>query len=206
LNLMSQTRDRILDTAERLFAERGPGATSLRSIIAAANVNLAAVHYHFRGKEALLDAVLKRRLDPVNRERIALLDECEQAADNGAIALECVLDALIAPALRLAQDAGRGAFVKLMGRILAEGDTALLRRHFGEVVERFLRAMHRALPELPPEELRWRAHFAVGAVAHTLVGATDMLGLTGAASTERLVGFIAAGFRAPVSAQTGSGS
>ena len=50
---MTDTKERILDTAERFFAERGYGATSLRSIIAAAEVNLAAVHYHFRSKEAL---------------------------------------------------------------------------------------------------------------------------------------------------------
>src|SRR5690348_4560435 len=121
---MAETKERILDTAERLFAARGYGATSLRSIIAAAQVNLAAVHYHFRTKEALLDAVLKRRLEPVNRERIALLDECEHAAGDGPPRLECVLAALIAPPLRLARDPAYTDFVKLMGRVVADGDAA----------------------------------------------------------------------------------
>src|SRR5690242_6053244 len=146
--MAENTKERILDTAERIFADRGYGATSLRSIIGAAKVNLAAVHYHFRTKEALLDAVLKRRLEPVNRERIALLDACEQAAGEGALPLECVLTALISPPLRLARDPAYGGFVKLMGRVVADGDVALIRRHFGDVMERFLQAFHRAVPEL----------------------------------------------------------
>src|SRR5438067_1416930 len=141
---MIETKERILDTAERLFAERGYGATSLRSIIGEAAVNLAAVHYHFHTKQGLMDAVLQRRLEPVNRERIALLDECERS--DARPRLECVLAALIEPPLRLARDPGHAAFVKLMGRILADSDAALIRKHFGAVIERFLAALHRAMP------------------------------------------------------------
>jgi AcrR family transcriptional regulator len=61
-----RTKERILDTAERLFAERGYSATSLRAIIAEADVNLASVHYHFDSKEALLEAVFLRRALPAN--------------------------------------------------------------------------------------------------------------------------------------------
>src|SRR6478672_10847007 len=178
---MSDTRDRILDTAERLFAERGFGATSLRSIIAAAGVNLAAVHYHFRSKEALLDAVLTRRIGPVNRERLTLL---EQSRDAG---LEAVLEALIGPPMRLARDPASATFMKLMGRLHAEADVALLRKHFGEVIERFMKALAEALPELPAEELQCRAFFCIGIMAHTLLAARDIVGATGEMSTERLV-------------------
>src|SRR5262252_2657033 len=128
---MTDTKERILDTAERLFAERGYGATSLRSIIAAAKVNLAAVHYHFHSKQELLDAVLTRRIEPLNRERIALLDELERSAGDGAPPLEAILSALIEPPLRLSRDPSFATFVKLMGRIYAEGDVPLIRRHFG---------------------------------------------------------------------------
>src|SRR5437016_13908119 len=162
---MSATRDRILDTAERLFAERGYGATSLRSIIAAAGVNLAAVHYHYRSKEALLDAVLTRRLEPVNRERLALLEECERAAGDELPALEDVLAALIGPPLRLARDPDRRTFMKLMGRIHAEADVGLVRKHFGEVIARFMQALSRALPDLPPEGLQCGAFFCIGVMA-----------------------------------------
>ena len=89
-------------------------------------------------------------------------------------------------------------FVKLMGRIIVDGDPALIRKHFGEVMERFLEAMHRGVPELPPNELLWRAYFCgVAILAHTLLGTKDILGVSGEATTERLVTFISAGFRAP---------
>ena len=194
---MSDTKGKILDTAERLFAERGFGATSLRSIIGEAGVNLAAVHYHFHSKEALLDAVLLRRLEPVNRERLGLLDQCEAAAGEGPPDLEAVLVALIAPPLRLRHEPAYSTFMKLMGRILAESDLGTIRKHFGPTIERFTKALQRALPDLPREELLWRAHFSVGCMAHTLLhGAAEVLGAPGEVTTESLVAFIAGGFRA----------
>src|SRR3954463_138895 len=74
------TRRRMLEAAERLFLEHGFDGTSLRMLTAAADVNLAAVNYHFGGKEELFRAMLAARLDPLNRERIALLAEYEGAA------------------------------------------------------------------------------------------------------------------------------
>jgi AcrR family transcriptional regulator len=200
---MLDTKQRILDTAERLFAERGYRATSLRSIIGEAGVNLAAVHYHFRSKEGLLDAVMSRRLEPVNRERLALLDECEREAGDGPPDLEKILEALIAPPLRVRRDPAFATFARLMGRVLTEGDVCVIRKHFGQTIERFMTALRKALPNLPAEELQWRAHFSLGCMAHTLLhsaGAVLAPGGLGQAPTETLVTFIAAGFRAPVPA------
>ena len=81
------TKDRILDAAESLFMEHGFEATSLRSITAAADVNLAAVNYHFGSKEELFQAVLTRRLDPMNQERLDLLTALEREAAPDACRL-----------------------------------------------------------------------------------------------------------------------
>ena len=81
------TKERILDTAEALFMEHGFEATSLRSITATAAVNLAAVNYHFGTKEELFESVLTRRLDPMNQERVALLDQLER--DAAPLPLSC---------------------------------------------------------------------------------------------------------------------
>ena len=81
------TKDRILDAAEALFMEHGFEATSLRAITAAAGVNLAAVNYHFGSKEELFQAVLTRRLDPMNQERVDLLTALEREAGAGAAAV-----------------------------------------------------------------------------------------------------------------------
>src|SRR5437870_13392240 len=96
------TKQRILDSAERLFADYGFAGVSLRAIIADARVNLAAIHYHYRSKEALFDAVLLRRLQPINRERLKLLDAHEQPT------LEQIQEALLGPAVPLGDDPNGG--------------------------------------------------------------------------------------------------
>src|SRR5260370_6883247 len=108
----SDTKQRILDSAERLFAENGFDSTSLRTIIADAQVNLAAIHYHFHSKEALLDAVILRRLEPINRLRLEMLDACEQPAS-----LEAVIEAFLAPPFRVALGRNGTSFSKLIVRI-----------------------------------------------------------------------------------------
>jgi len=203
---MIETKERILDTAERLFAENGYSATSLRSIIAAAGVNLASVHYHFHSKAELLDAVIRRRVEPINRERLQLLEECERAAGDEPPVLECLLAALLAPPLRMAREPASAIFIKLMGRVLSESDGELIRRHFGDVFERFMGALGRALPYLPAEELLLRSHFAMGVMAHTLCGRAAIFGPPVEVTTERMVAFIAGGLRAPVAMTSGSNS
>src|SRR5947199_662629 len=89
----SATKGRILNTAEELFMEHGFEATSLRQITAAAGVNLAAVHYHFGSKEELFQAVLTRRLDPMNQERVALLTRFEHEAAPNPLPCEKILTA-----------------------------------------------------------------------------------------------------------------
>src|SRR5205085_2358496 len=60
-----ETRTRILDAAEELFMQHGFEGTSMRLLTAKAGVNLAAVNYHFGSKDALIEAVFHRRLDPM---------------------------------------------------------------------------------------------------------------------------------------------
>ncbi|MGA2135014.1 MAG: TetR/AcrR family transcriptional regulator [Bryobacteraceae bacterium] len=207
---MNHTKERILDTAERLFAEHGYAATSLRSIIAEAGVNLAAVHYHFHSKEALLEAVILRRSVPANHERLVLLDQFEEEAGANAIPLEQVIEAFVAPTFRMSRDPQSGGmiFMRLLGRLHAEGDLlpGIVTTQFGDVLDRFGSALRRALPDLPQEELLWRLNLAIGALAQTLRGGSKDLekisdlapSFNSDTTLERLVAFLSAGFRAPV--------
>ncbi len=208
--MITSTKDRILDTAETLFSRDGYEATSLRAIIAEAEVNLAAVHYHFRTKDHLIEAVFLRRAIPANEERLGLLEKVERAAGDGPPNLEGVLEAFILPAFRAAQDPARGgmAFRKLMGRLWAEGD--LLPRiavsHFGPMLARFASALSRALPEVPDDDLFWRVHFAMGAFAQALRGTRGWENFRGSLADSsdtdavfgRLIPFLSAALRAPV--------
>jgi len=205
---MIDTKDRILDTAERQFAEHGYSATSLRGIIAEAGVNLAAVHYHFGSKEELLRAVIHRRADPVNQARLARLEEIERRTDGADPAVEEVLEAFLAPTLQVLQTPGGSVFVRLMGRLYAESDILpqIIRGEFGGMLDRFGAALRRALPQLPQQELFWRIAFAIGAMSQALRGAKNLPLLSGGlcdasearAAMARLVAFLSAGFRAPV--------
>ncbi|MEK7408763.1 MAG: TetR family transcriptional regulator [Acidobacteriota bacterium] len=204
-----ESKERILDAAERLFAEKGFAASSLRMITAAAGVNLAAVNYHFGSKEGLLQAVFARRLGPLNQSRLEMLDACEAASGHGGPALEKILEAFLAPPLRMFRPA---ALARLMGRIYLEpGETArrILHEQLGRVARRFTIALKWALPELPAAELFWRMHFTVGVMAHTLAGTLPLEVISGGlcdpsdteGALERMIAFVAAGLRAPAPAK-----
>src|SRR5450631_568164 len=179
--MIPDTRQKILDTAERLIGEQGYAATSLRQIIAEAGVNLAAVHYHFGSKEELLDAAVARKVTPVNEARVAWLDRVEAEAGSGPIVVEKVLEAFLIPTAEVASR--NPGFVRLMGRMLAEGMMPrIVERHFQATGQRFVSALRRAVPELPQEELMWRVHFMVGAMAHAMCRTPIFPEMTGNAS------------------------
>lgn len=203
---MSQTtKDKIMDIAERLFGEQGYESTSLRHVIFEAGVNLAAVHYHFGSKEELLDAVVLRGATPLNEERIALLERYEKDAAPEPATVDKVLRAILWPTFQM--KVRNPQFVKLMGQLHGEGlMPAMVKRHFQPLVERFMDATRRALPDVPPEELFWRVQFMFGAMAQVLRGPHLLPTPEGFVASadpeemvERLVGFMAAGFRSPVS-------
>jgi AcrR family transcriptional regulator len=206
------TKQRLLEAAESLFMEHGFEATTLRMITAAAGVNLAAVNYHFGSKEELFQAVLTRRLDPMNQARVALLARMEAQCAPGAVPCERILSAMFIPALALARDRERGGkdFLRLLGRAYADPAPFIrkfLSEQYAAMIERFKAAFARALPDLPKRELSWRLHFIMGALSYTLAG-TDALKLIAELTPSetpndemllrRLAPFLLAGLTSPV--------
>nr|WP_311529828.1 TetR/AcrR family transcriptional regulator [uncultured Ralstonia sp.] len=169
------TKGRILEATELLFIEFGYEAMSLRQITARAKVNLAAVNYHFGSKEALMQAVLGRRLDPLNTRRLALLTACEARWTKEQLTCDHVLGALFVPALQMARnpDTGGPAFLRLMGRVYSDTSPFVqnyLLGHYAPVFGRFFEAFSSALPHVPRAELGWRLHFSLKALAGVLAG------------------------------------
>lgn len=201
------TRDQILDTAERLFAERGIDAVSLRTLTAEAGVNLASVHYHFGSKEALVTAVFDRRVDPLNQKRLDMLDAVERKYSEGPLPVEDILRAFFEPAIRTSQLAG-APFMQLCGRMHAE-PAEFVQKHFdekfGPMIERFNEAFVRAVPDLSHKERAWRLHFTAGALVFTMLESEKLKhyshGLCDPANVdeaiEQMVRYAAAGLRAP---------
>ncbi len=212
--MSSDTKEAILRASEKLFAKHGFKETSLRSITAAAGVNLAAVNYHFGSKDALIEALLADRLRPMNRDRLQRLDALRKAHPNGDIPVDQLIRAFVAPALDLSRDTEQGGavFVRLLGRTYIEPSANIqnaLRELYDPVIQRFRPAFSAALPELPEDELYWRLHFVVGLLAYLMSG-SNMMRLIASSHLseapdseqliERLISFAGAGMRAPLGA------
>jgi AcrR family transcriptional regulator len=196
---MNDTKSKILDTAERLFGEFGYASTSMRQIISEAEVNLAAIHYHFGSKQALLDQVIMRKAGPVNERRLKLLDQFESESAPDIPSIEKILVAFIAPAILLEKSP---EFIKLMGRVHAEGlMPEIAQRNFQPVIARFFTALRQTMPDMPEKEFFWKAHFAMGAMAHALTAKPSMIPEaeqeTAWSISRMLVAFISGGLRAP---------
>lgn len=203
------TRTRILDAAEALFMQHGFEGTSMRQLTSRAGVNLAAVNYHFGSKDALIQAVFRRRLDPMNTARIAELAKLEA---GGSLSPETIIRAFVGPSLRLVEDAKGGGrnFTRLLGRTYTEPSKtlrALIGQMYAPTMERYKTALERALPQMPKDELVWRMHFMFGTLAYTLA-ATDTVQLIAGCKPEdrydaqlleeRLTAFLLAGLLAPL--------
>jgi len=209
--LKVDTKTKILDAAEKLFAQKGFDAVSLRNIVEIAKVNLAAVHYHFGSKQALLHKVVSRRFRPINKERLNMLENARNKAGKNKLKLEVVLESLFFPIFRAQANPKAGiSFTRLIGRVVFDRNKELQKFMLSELTEviiQFSKAFDEALPNLEKTEIDWRSHFMAGAMAHTLCNA-DLLSdftKTNANDSEleitvqRLIDFTAGGFRAKVS-------
>ncbi len=207
------TRQRILDAAESLFMEHGFEATTLRRITGHAGVNLAAVNYHFGSKEALIQELFRRRLTWLNEQRLAALDRLEADAGGAPVKPSRILEAFFGVAVTMAADRAGGGhtFMRLLGRTYTEPSAfvrSFLAEEYSEAISRFKRALVRALPGVPSDEIFWRFHFMLGAMAYAISGA-DALNIIaekpldesdGGALYARLMSFLIGGLRAPLPA------
>ncbi len=168
------TKFRILETATRLFAEHGFDAVPLRDIAVAADVNGAAINYHFGSKEELIRAVYRRIFKSLNELRLRALDDAEVAARNGSVEVREIVRALVEPIVSFAtaEESGGIYWARLMFHAYG------LQREFVEqgiaeqvdhITVRFVEAVQKALPKASPEDLFWRFDFAIGACQHILI-------------------------------------
>src|ERR1700728_4045342 len=171
------TRHAILDAAERLYADRGFADVTLRDIVAAANVNLAAVNYHFGSKDELIAELFVTRSLATNRERLNELKAAE-AAGGGRAEIDAILRALVGPALRgcLGPDNERSAAARFMIRASIESVPPIRRIKNREIdhLRKFAAAMRRSLPDCGEADLYWGLHFAL-AMAHQTIRDTERL-------------------------------
>ena len=166
-----QTRGAILAAAERLYADRGFGDVTLRDIVAAANVNLAAVNYHFGSKDELIAELFVTRSLALNRERLRELRAAEEKGKERADVSE-ILRALIGPSLRgcLGPEHERSTAARFMIRASIESVPPIRRIRNREIdhLRKFVAALSRTLPERSEVELYWGLHFALAMAQQTV--------------------------------------
>jgi AcrR family transcriptional regulator len=165
------TRDRILRTAERLFAERGFNGVSVRELAAAAQVNIASIGYHFENKEGLLSEVYRRHCEPMIQERLRGLEAATRLRGKARIA--AIIEAFVRPALRQVEVEDGETFIRLRAVLSGENSELLeklVAENFDQSSTAFIDELCACLPHLSRTDVCWRFHFLLGTIYYTAAG------------------------------------
>lgn len=198
------TKTEILDAAERLFAEKGFDGTAIREITRAANVNVAAIHYHYGSKEEVLRGVTDRVVGPLNNRRFELLDRALDDAQPHPLSIEAILDAFIRPDIETLQELHkRGPTVAhFLGRTYMDPTPwiqQMAQEQFAEAQTRFFPVLTAALQHLTVEEIAWRMYRVAAVLIHLFATWPDD-GLTETQADDtlaHLIRFLASALQAP---------
>ena len=203
-----ETRERILDAAEALFAKRGFDGVTVRQIMSEAGADVALAYYHFKSKRDLFDAVLLRRVGTLNDLRLKALEQVEQRHADDQPSVEEIIAAFTEPLLQILEDDPDEwrDYMALIAQInnSPEWGGELMTRYFDPLVSRFLDALRKALPDCNEEDLFWSYHFLSGALTLTFAETGRLDNLSDGvchssdmqAAKARMARFIAAGFLA----------
>jgi len=167
------TKDRLLDAAENLFAEKDFENVSIRELAAAADVNVAAVNYHFQGKENLFHEVVQRRFVVQRDNTLAALDGLLEET-GGHPRVEQVIRTLVRQHLEGALPGpGSASFLALMARHMQPGNAHMAGPFFKTIVApifgKFSRTLITSHPRLEPEQVTWIAASIVGQIHHFII-------------------------------------
>ncbi|GAA0816135.1 TetR/AcrR family transcriptional regulator [Colwellia asteriadis] len=207
------TKNKILDAAELLFADKGFNGTSLREITSSAGVNLAAVNYHFGSKKELIKAVMSRYMNELAPKLELALSVIVHGDDKPN--LDEVFFAFVEPLLHLNEFKvnGTSIFLQLLGRGYTDSQGFLrwfLTTQYPNVFTHFTKAVHKAYPELTTQEMFWRLHFTMGTIVFTMSSSDALMDISrndfnNDVSIETLINkvipYVAAGVGAPIIAE-----
>ena len=209
-----EARGRLLDAAERLFAERGFYGVTTRQVAMTAGVDDALIYYHFKNKSDLFDAVFERRARVLITARNDSLRS--YVAGTRTVTVDGAVAAFINPMIDLLQrgDSGWQSYFALVAQIdNTPWGGEIIHRFFDDSVHELIDILQKALPGSPKRELYWAYNFLAGSMMLALSGTerVDRLseGLCRAKDLDavrlRLLNYCAGGFLAMVTAERLSG-
>ena len=202
----AESLEQILDAAEDLFSKHGFHGVTLRDVALQVGIHTTLLHYYFRDKQHLFEAVFKRRASVTCDRRMASLEQYEaDAGDHPTV--EGALHAFLDPDFDLYIEGGTtwmnyAAFCARVSH--SQEGAAMMAAHFDPVVLKLVSILKRALPDYSDEEIFWGYHFVTGALMNTLARTGRIDRLSGGicrsddfpAVRKRLAKFMAAGFLA----------
>ncbi len=212
------TKQRLIEAAEALFADEGFDRVSVRDITNKAAANVAAVNYHFGSREGLVAVVMSRQMNPVTEERLARLEALEKRSAGKPVPVEEILEAFIRPFATQVRrsELSEKLFFKLMGRMFIQQGTDLppmVESLFLTMIQRFHKALSKALPGLAPDEVWWRMHLMSGSMIHTMAHAEILQRCSGGdagnptveQNLSRFIRFATAGMKQGLPGENGNG-
>jgi len=159
------SREKLLQSAKVLFAEKGFGGVSVREIAARAGVNSALVGYYFGGKQALFNEVYRSYAQPLARERMKMLSALTAKKQKPSV--EDVLKAWLLPWLKATGDPQEN-ILHLHFTANLSFERWKLNKKAAKFTQRthaaFIEVLHRCLPHVSSDTLIWRLHFIMGAI------------------------------------------
>jgi AcrR family transcriptional regulator len=206
------TPQRILDSAEALFADSGYDGVSLRMITKLAGVELALPNYHFGSKLGLFRSVIQRRSLILNNERIKALNLLPDTAE-----IDDLIEAFIGPFLRRSLFGGEGwrNYARVVAQIAnsPRWTSEIMSAEFDPVAIEFVRRVRLRFPDAKTEDVYWSFHFLLGAMTITFAqtGRIDLLsdntcrGSDLSAIHLRMIPFLSAGFSSLCAGSTQKG-
>jgi AcrR family transcriptional regulator len=203
----AETRERLLDAAEHLFANRGFEGTSMRAITQAAGTSVSAANYHFGSKEKLLHETIRRATEPVNARRLEMLDAAEALAGGEPLALETILEAYLRPSIEYRQSDSTSQGRQITARLFSDPPEliqSIKHEVFGPMSHRFGEALTAALPERAPLTVELGYQFLIAIMVYVIsdqiesstLTATHPEGVDDDVLLQTMIDFAAAGLRA----------
>ncbi|WP_415903541.1 TetR/AcrR family transcriptional regulator [Neptuniibacter sp. QD29_5] len=200
----------IVQAAEALFAEQGFAETTVRQITSRADVNLAAINYHFGSKKGLIQAVAEKFLEPLCDELGNMLDQRLAFADGKTPSLEELLEMLMRALLLVNRDNvnALSVFMRLLELSYMKNQEELrdfLIERYTEKVQPFIKLLRLDSAPMEDDEFFWRLHFLIGSITFTLsnfhtLNAIEKREFQGSAEVEqilhRMIPVLSAGLQA----------
>ncbi|MDA8806410.1 TetR family transcriptional regulator [Opitutales bacterium] len=187
------TRRRLIDATARLFAEHGYNGLTMRSVAQEADANLAAANYHFGSKDALVLEMLSERIQPINKRRLALLEEAKRRNGKLAPSAHEIFHSLIFPiGEEIARSSkSRWSLAQLVARTFTEPVYFIERMHqkfFSQIAKLYHQELSLAFPNVPTKEIHWHLHLAVSSMLGALAQHRRLRDFTEGVCSEEEVG------------------